>query len=295
MKIKIGTHNGVFHADDVLAVAALKIVHTDAEVIRTRDEGKLAECDVVLDVGAKYDPEVKRYDHHQKGRAGARENGVLFSSLGLVWKHHGSEICGGDAEVARIVDETVVQPVDMLDNGQKAYEGEEAVKGVLPYNLSNAISAFNPNWNEKGDFDGAFARAVEFAQVVLVREIESAKGTVAAKGLARKAVSAAIDPRLIILEQFCPWHEVIIPEAPEALFVAFPSETGDWRLQSVPPSLGSFDKRKALPAAWAGKRGKDLAEITKVDDAIFCHDGLFICGAKSKEGVLEFARQALEA
>lgn len=38
----------------------------DAEVVRTRDPERLAECDVVVDVGGEYDPERHRYDHHQR-------------------------------------------------------------------------------------------------------------------------------------------------------------------------------------------------------------------------------------
>jgi len=37
-----------------------------AAVCRTRDPGELAKCDVVVDVGAVYNPENHRYDHHQR-------------------------------------------------------------------------------------------------------------------------------------------------------------------------------------------------------------------------------------
>ena len=33
---------------------------------RTRDENVLKDCDIVVDVGAVYDPDQHRYDHHQK-------------------------------------------------------------------------------------------------------------------------------------------------------------------------------------------------------------------------------------
>lgn len=35
-------------------------------MVRTRDPERLAECDVVVDVGGEYDPERHRYDHHQR-------------------------------------------------------------------------------------------------------------------------------------------------------------------------------------------------------------------------------------
>lgn len=41
-------------------------VAQDAEIIRTRDPSKLAECDIVVDVGGEFDPKKHRYDHHQR-------------------------------------------------------------------------------------------------------------------------------------------------------------------------------------------------------------------------------------
>ena len=73
----------------------------------------------------------------------------------------------------------------------------------------------------------------------------------------------------------------------------FPDADGTWRAQCVPPTPGSFDKRKPLPGEWAGKRGAELAEITGVEDAIFCHIGVWICGAVSEEGALALAKLAL--
>lgn len=61
-KLKIGTHNGPFHCDEVLAVAMLKLLpeHEKASVVRTRDEALLAECDIVVDVGGVFDDGKKR-------------------------------------------------------------------------------------------------------------------------------------------------------------------------------------------------------------------------------------------
>lgn len=40
--------------------------YKDAEIIRTRDMSKLENCDIVVDVGAVFDHDKKRYDHHQR-------------------------------------------------------------------------------------------------------------------------------------------------------------------------------------------------------------------------------------
>ncbi|XP_041096302.1 MYG1 exonuclease-like [Polyodon spathula] len=66
--IKIGTHDGTFHCDEVLACFLLRQLpgYKDAEIVRTRDPALLSECDVVVDVGGEFDPKRHRYDHHQR-------------------------------------------------------------------------------------------------------------------------------------------------------------------------------------------------------------------------------------
>lgn len=65
---KIGTHDGTFHCDEVLACSLLKMLpeFKDAEIIRTRKPDILECCDVVVDVGGVYDETKHRYDHHQR-------------------------------------------------------------------------------------------------------------------------------------------------------------------------------------------------------------------------------------
>jgi uncharacterized UPF0160 family protein len=80
----IVTHNGNFHADDVFSVAALKSIFSSFTLIRTRDLEIISTADIVIDVGGEYDPEKGRFDHHQRGNAGERENGIPYSSFGLM-------------------------------------------------------------------------------------------------------------------------------------------------------------------------------------------------------------------
>lgn len=49
--MKMAVHNGVFHADEVFGVALMETIEPDLQVIRTRDEAVIAECDIVADVG----------------------------------------------------------------------------------------------------------------------------------------------------------------------------------------------------------------------------------------------------
>ncbi|PKG80685.1 metal-dependent hydrolase [Colwellia sp. 75C3] len=286
--ITIATHNGNFHADDVFSIAALKNIFPSIELIRTRNLELIAKADIVIDVGGEYDSDAGRFDHHQRGGAGERENGIPYSSFGLIWQKYGLEICQGNQEVANSVDTGLVSTIDAIDCGH--------VEGVSQgISLSQTISMFNPTWQEDSHFDTCFDEAVEFASRVLTRFIASANGGISAKDIVAKAIDNAKDPRVIVLEQYTPWKRTVHALSEVALYMVYPSNSGQWRIQTVPVEPGSFEDRKPLPNGWAGLSDQALKDVTGIDDAMFCHNGLFIAGAESFESTMKMADMALEA
>jgi len=284
----IATHNGNFHADDVFSIAAFKIISPSFKLIRTRDAELIAKADIVIDVGGKYDPDTDRFDHHQRGGAGERENGIPYSSFGLIWQKYGLQICQGNQDVANAVDAGLVSTIDAIDCGH--------IKGISEgISLSQTISMFNPTWQEDSHFDTCFDEAVDFATRVLTRFIASANGGISAKEIVAQAIENAKDPRVIVLEKYTPWKRTVLTLSEEALYMVYPSQTGQWRIQTVPVELGSFEDRKSLPKLWAGLSDNELKEVTGIDDAMFCHNGLFIAGAESFESTMKMAHIALEA
>lgn len=276
------THDGVFHADDVCAAAVIRLVDPDADIQRTRDSRHFEGADIVFDVGGG------EYDHHQRGGNGER-NGIPYAAFGLVWRRFGRELCDGDQAVADEVDRLLAQPVDAADNGVSL--ATPARTDVLPVTVSSVISWWNPSWDE-AEGEEHFNEAVEMARQILRRAIVRARGKVLAPREIGAAIAAATDPRVIMLERFLPWQEVLVTSAPQALYVVYPS-AGTWRVQGVPARLGQPDVRRPLPAAWAGLDAGGLATLTGVDDATFAHRGLFIAGAVSREGALKLAALAL--
>ena len=282
----IVTHNGNFHADDVFSIAALKSIFSSIKLIRTRDLELIGKADIVVDVGGEYDVDTDRFDHHQRGGAGERENGIPYSSFGLIWQKYGLEICQGNKDVAKAVDKGLVSTIDAIDCGhvEGIYEG---------ISLSQTIGMFNPTWQEDGHVDECFDEAVDFASRILARFIASANGGISAKEIVAKAIECAEDPRVIVLEKYTPWKRTVHALSEEALYVVYPSQTGQWRIQTVPVELGSFEDRKSLPKQWAGLSDNALQKVTDIDDAMFCHNGLFIAGAESFESTMKMASIAL--
>ncbi|TSC83607.1 MAG: hypothetical protein G01um101417_482 [Parcubacteria group bacterium Gr01-1014_17] len=290
----IVTHDGGFHADDAFAVAAL-LLHTkgNAEVVRSRVPKVIASGDFVVDVGWEYNETRSRFDHHQPGGAGERSNKIPYAAFGLVWKKFGAAISDSE-EIAARVDAKLVQPIDAADNGVQLgnYEGALA----FPYFMQNAVFAFEPTWNEKNlSLDAQFDEARKFAGVILEREIAHARDALLGEGRVRAAYKAAEDKRIIVLDEKYHWGD-ILGEKAEPLFVVTPDRgpSGNWRAHAVRVGPNSFTSRLSFPEAWAGKRDEELALVSGVPDAVFCHNKLFTVAAQTKEGAIALAKKALE-
>jgi uncharacterized UPF0160 family protein len=294
--MRVATHPGNFHADDVFAIATLRMAAAldgeAVEVVRTRDEALHAEADARVDVGGRDDPATGDFDHHQKGGAGARANDIRYASFGLVWRHAGARVAGGE-EAAASIDERLVQGVDANDTGQTIMES--LVGDIRPMTISGVIASLNPAWDEEltaEEEDARFEEAVALATLVLERQVAGSAAYQRSRQLVADAIARAEDPRLIELDRNMPWREAVVGDAPDALFVIYPKSDG-WGLQAVPVQAGAFGNRLDLPEAWRGLSGAELAAATGVDDAIFAHAAGFYAAAGSRDGILGLARLAM--
>jgi len=194
-------------------------------------------------------------------------------------------------KIADYIDKKVCQPIDAMDNGIKTYETK--IKGVQPYLFVDIVSMFIPSWPDEENFDEAFLEIVDFTKKILVKEIEKAKNKEKAREILKKIYNETEDKRIIFLDDNYSWED-ILNKYPEPLFVVKSRADGMYSVKAVKEDIYSFKNRKNLPKSWAGKTGKELAEVTGVEDAIFCHNARFICSAKSKEGAIKLAQLALK-
>lgn len=285
----IVTHDGKFHPDDVLSVATLLLPHPKANIIRTRDIRLMNSANIVVDVGGQYDPENGYFDHHQRNFDLKRENGIPYSSFGLVWKKYGMQICN-DAEVATEVDRVLVQPIDADDNVIEVNEDRPI------FTLSDALSIFEPTATESNlreDLDKAFKAAVNFAQAILKRVIAHAEITIKHRQQVLAKIAATDDKRIIVFQSHIEWEETIIANSPETFYVVYPDKTGTWRVKCVRKNLISFENRKDLPRHWAGLSGRELEEASGVEGALFAHKNGYMCKAETLHDALNLANVAL--
>ena len=100
------------------------------------------------------------FDHHQKNRNGKRNNGIYYSSIGLLWKKFGKEYLK-KLKVKNInktfeyIDKELIQYIDATDNMQVEYLENK----ISP----DFIKLCNPEWNENISENDAFMNALRLA------------------------------------------------------------------------------------------------------------------------------------
>jgi uncharacterized UPF0160 family protein len=309
---RIVTHSGSFHADDVFGVAVLAALHPDHEVVRTRDPQAIARGDFAVDVGGSWEPQHGRFDHHQRGFDGARPaGGEGYASAGLVWREFGAAyvaqvaremtVALPDATLAAIaadVDASLVRYLDLVDTGA-------AMPAPGLFGLSSQVAVLNSTWVEEQGLDAAararlqldrFREAMAIMQRLLHRTVLRRIGQELAAEKVRAAPRLLDGHVLLLAEGGMPWTRIVIDEMPQVLLVLYPESDEDGErhvLRTVPVAADSFANRRDLPATWAGLREAELAAVTGVPDALFCHTNLFIAVARSREGALRLAELAL--
>ena len=284
----IATHSGKFHADDLFGVAALKLLFSQAKVVRSRDPDVLKSADARVDVGGVHDPASGGFDHRQAGFTKLRENGIPFASFGLVWEVFGAQVCASQ-EIADRIDEKLVQPIDAIDNGVDMCSEKHV---IWPFNISHMVAMMNPPWNSDVDHDEAFMKAMEIAMYVLDCVVKNHQASAEADKFVQQKAEEFEGKPYVILEEYLPTGYLV--EYTNKEFVVYPDTHGNWTIKSLPADKGGFEPRRMLPESWAGLSGAQLAKVTGVPDAIFCHRGRWICSAKSKEGVLKMLELALK-
>lgn len=167
-EIKYGiTHNGVFHADDVLCSALLKKINPNIKIIRTNDVSPYFErkdC-IVFDIG------MGKYDHHQSLEEKVkRDDDTPYCALGLLWKEIGKSylldiLYNSRSYITKIweyIDTNYIYKYDYTDNyGLYTLEFDDT------YLIKNA----NPNFLEDSTDPSFFETALAIGDILLEKYI----------------------------------------------------------------------------------------------------------------------------
>ena len=259
------THAGIFHADDVFAAALLRILNPTITIVRSNAVPPTFDG-LVFDIGGG------EFDHHQ-GTPPCRENGVPYSSFGLLWRRFGGLLlCPDDVQ---ILDEQLVQPIDLTDN-----TGE-------PNPLSQCVSDFNPTaMGDPAAYDEAFFRAVDFAQGILGRRLDSLRSQRADIDEVRRLMDEG-DGRVLVLPRVLRWKHAVVGSG--YLFVIYPSIRGGFNIQCVPAGMDTVETVACPPREWWGLLGDELKHVSGNAHLTFCHKSGYLMSADTLEAAVDIA------
>ncbi|KAH9260660.1 hypothetical protein BASA81_001127 [Batrachochytrium salamandrivorans] len=324
----IVTHNGTFHCDEALACGLLKVLpqFSALQVCRTRDKALIEQGFIVVDVGATFDVDTRRFDHHQNsftetfygGEDGGADRKIKLSSAGLVYKYYGKDIIRAlcptlPADVLPVLYKKLydgfVEEIDGVDNGVELFTG-----GTRNYRISSGLSSRVGNLqvskaqatglspvDQEHEQNERFKEATvltttEFCEQLqyLVEEWLPARIVVQAALKNVKQVHASGE--ILRLDTSVPWKGHLVDLERETgvfghtKFCLF-SDGAGWRVQTIPTEEGGFDMR--IPLKWKGLRDDELSTASGISGCVFVHASGFIGGNKTYEGALAMAVASL--
>lgn len=283
------THAGSFHADDIFSTIFLSRFQ-DVFLYRTNEipEDVDLSSKIVFDIG------YGAYDHHGVN-AKIRDNGVKYSSFGLLFEAYGKEylkqrnVCLIEEAYQMFLQEFVLQ-IDAIDNG------------IFPSNpkdykvssLSLVMELFNKTWKEELSNEEAFLNAIHVGELIFERIERRILDKLTAKEFVHQAILKSQDS-ILILDQYMPFMDYVLEhkDASSLLFCIYPSNRGGFHIQTILKDKESHENRKNFPKEWGGKSSMELKALTGIETFHFCHFNLFLCASDTLEDAIQIAKFAI--
>lgn len=276
------THSGTMHADEVFATAFLDLYLEDVKVFRTSRIDNYAGDALIYDIGRG------KFDHHQLD-AVKRDNGITYSSIGLLWKEFGKDFLNkydfsNIDEIWNGIDKDLIEGIDADDNG--VFPKVEA--GYKVKTLPNIIKIFNPSFDSGENESEQFLKAVKLAKMILEEEVFYINGKVISDMKVTEMINNSdISKGYLFLDEYFPYDDAVLnhPNGNNILFVAFPSNRGGYAIKTVSKSLDDKTARCLFPLEWAGLQDEELEKVSGISGLRFCHTGRFIVNCSSLDAM----------
>lgn len=259
MKKLVVTHNKIIHADEVMAIALLRVFTNDEIVVSrvSHDTTDFSVYDMVIDIGKKFDG-VKYFDHHQY-KGGKSSAGLIWDYLGLGSKY---------SKISKLIN-----LIDMNDVGTaKAKEFE----------FSSLIKSFNIKDINSKEQDEQFEKAVEFSMTVIKSMKESQEDKAYAQEIVKNSYLFDRNPKIVELDEFTPhWTTYINGEVtPHVKAVVWEDEEeNNWKVKIPSKRLGTFELH-----------GKALIQDKTME---FVHSSGHFAIAKNRDIMVKYLRKCI--
>ncbi|MGR5365733.1 MYG1 family protein [Photobacterium damselae] len=275
-KLKVVTHAGGFHTDELFAIALIKhFVDDNIDIVRTRDRQLLKQFKRnhriwVIDVGGEYNPQAHNFDHHQSTfRKTWIGTDILLSSCGLVWtylKKNGYLKNLTNFQISEF-ENKLVKRIDAHDNGSGKWAHAVIFK------------LFNRSQNNDNGFLKALAMAGEYISNSLFyfkNEGDNIKNLYVHKYVSNGRIVVVDDAKFFN----------VIPSIKmntnADVVVEHKVSEDAWSVQGIKYGI-------LVPEIWRGVSEKELAEITDAD-VVFAHRSGHLVKTKTKETAMRVAK-----
>lgn len=254
---KFITHSGKFHVDDTMSTIFLSKILDKVVLIRipSIDNKNIADK-IVYDIGGG------EFDHHQKNRNGQRDNGIYYSSIGLLWRKYGKEylktlMVNNVEKTFKYIDEELIQYIDVADNMQIEY----AKNKILP----DFIKLCNPEWDEKTEENEAFIKAIKLADEFWKVYIKHAIAVVEATEIILKKIEDCKDCYLI-LDTDMPYKRAIsIAKRNDIKYIIFKSKREGYDIRTLSDSCSFKDEISKAEDIEEARKASGVKGIIYVD------------------------------
>lgn len=251
---KIITHNGNFHADEVLAVAMLRSHGFNQPVERKRsvEPSEIKDSQVmVIDIGGVCSIDDLNFDHHQDASISA--SNILIADWLVA--------TGKMEQKVREKIASFLKQISDVDRGLIPNGGPAA-------GLNAIVRGFNPSVGSPAEFDAEFEKVVIFCQQIIENQIRNAQKAVedevrwdALERRGRVAIQEDINPIL-------GWKEMA--KRDDILVLVCPSNREGWQIIS---------------------RNSEEFTIPPHDTQIFLHANRFMAAYPDRESAIAHAMQ----
>lgn len=221
------------------------------------------------------------FDHHQKNRNGQRENGIYYSSIGLLWKKFGKEYLE-NLKVKNIdktfeyIDNELIQYIDATDNMQTEYLENK----ISP----DFIKLCNPEWNENTTEEKAFIHALKLADKFWQIYIKHAIAEVEAIEIILDKIKKSKDC-YIIFDKEMPYKKATkFLSNNKVKYIIFKSRRKCYDIRII------IDSCKFKDEIVKEKDINIVKELTKINDLIYVDVHGKLCCTKTLESAIKLVK-----
>lgn len=283
------THNGTMHADEVFATAFLSLYFGNFKVARVSEVPKdISTKTIIYDIGKG------KFDHHQTD-ARIRDNGIKYSSFGLLFEEYGLSYLKklklkNTKAIYNYLVKDFIEAIDAIDNG--IFPEIKSIYKIKT--VSDVIKIFNPSYGSNDKEDEQFIKAVSLAESILTEELKNVIGKVEAGVKVKKILNKTKGP-ILILDEYLPYEETVLTSlsGKKILFAIYPSNRGGYGIKTIPISTTDKTSRVYFPKEWGGLTNDALEKVTGIKGSLFCHTNRFLMTASDLDTAKKLAELAI--